>query len=166
MSDLNTVNIMGRVVRDAEMRQTVGGTKVAVFSIATNITCKDGNGGFAQKGHFFPLAIYGSYAEKMLPNLRKGQRLIVEGYLKQNRWTAGDGKSRSATEIGVRQIHLIFDAKKTDSEKSESATESGAVTEEQPFEPTKEQMQEMIESEPDNADFAYTDDFSDDDAIF
>ncbi|MBQ8678320.1 MAG: single-stranded DNA-binding protein [Treponema sp.] len=166
MSDLNSVQIFGRVVRDATMKETSGGTKITEFSIATNITCKDEKEGFVQKGNFFPLAIYGSYAEKMLPHLKKGQRVIIEGYLKQNRWVTGEGKHRSATEIGVRNIHLIFDAKKTDLEKSEPAAESGAATEEQSFEPTQQQMQEMIESEPDNADFVYTDDFSDDGAIF
>ena len=101
MSDLNNLSLMGRVVRDAEMKVTASGVKVTVFSVATNRTRKDESGNYTDEGHFFPLAVYGNYAEKMLPRLKKGQRVVIEGFVRQDRWVTGDGQKRSATGIGA-----------------------------------------------------------------
>mgnify|MGYP002626195233 CR=1 FL=1 len=106
MSDLNNLSLMGRVVRDAEMKVTASGVKVTVFSVATNRTRKDESGNYTDEGHFFPLAVYGNYAEKMLPRLKKGQRVVIEGFVRQDRWVTGDGQKRSAMGIGVRQIQI------------------------------------------------------------
>lgn len=142
MSDLNDVKLFGRVVKDAELRVTANGMKIAGFSIAVNRTRKDKDGNFVQEGNFFPLSLYGDYAEKMLPHLTKGQKLIVEGFLKQDRWQTQDGKNRSATSVGVSRIHLIFDSKKD----SQNQAEEGNSTDGLDF--TDEQMQKMYENEP------------------
>lgn len=159
MSDLNSVNVFGRLVRDATMKVSASGKKVVEFSIATNITYRNENGEFVQKGNFFPLAIYDTYAEKMLPYLKKGQKVVIEGYLKQNRWVTNEGKNRSATAIGVRQIHLIFDAKKNtenqvnaDSAQNASVPENTA-SESESFDFSDEQLHGMYESEPESGDF-------------
>lgn len=152
MSDLNSVQICGRIVRDAVMKETAGGTRVAEFSIATNITYRDGDGEFVQKGHFFPLALYGQYAGKMLPHLKKGQRVIIEGYLRQNRWTTGDGRNRSETAVGVRTVHLIFDGKKGRGEGNEAGNPAESSTA-QDSPAVEGQMQGMYEPEPEGTDF-------------
>lgn len=142
MSDLNSLQLSGRIVRDAEISETSGGTKVLRFSIAVNRSKKDENGNYVDAENFFPLALFGEYAEKMQPYLKKGQKLIVEGFLIQNRWTTEDGKARSATEIGVSRLHMIFDSKKA---KAEKQAEQAANV--QDFEPTEKQMQEMYSAE-------------------
>lgn len=159
MSDLNDVKIFGRVVRDAMMKETSTGTKICEFSIANNQTYKDEKGEYAQIAHFFPLTIYGTYAEKMLPHLKKGQRVIIEGWLKQNRWVNSDGKSRSTTAIGVRKIHIIWDSKK-------NGAENTFGEEQESLEFSEQQMSEMFESEPTSEDFfPPEDDYSGTDAI-
>lgn len=143
MSDLNSLQLCGRVVRDSEIRTTAGGTKVLGFSVAVNRSRKDGNGNYVDTGNFFPLALFGDYAEKMQPYLKKGQRIIVEGFLFQNKWTTEDGKTRSSTEIGVNRLHLIFDSKKPKDESSKAE----AAANPQDFEPTEKQMQEIYSQE-------------------
>ena len=159
MSDLNNLSLMGRIVRDAEMKVTGNGVKITVFSIATNRTHKDESGNYVDEGNFFPLAIYGNYAEKMLPHLKKGQRIIIEGFVKQDRWVTGDGQKRSTTGIGVRQIHLILDSKKAADEKqnaveSEPETEAFEFSEEQLQEIYAENQESLFDSEPIDADGA------------
>ena len=158
MSDLNNLSLMGRVVRDAEMKVTANGIKITVFSIATNRTRKDSDGNYIDEGNFFPLAIYGNYAEKMLPHLKKGQRIIIEGFVKQDRWEK-DGEKRSSTGIGVRQIHLIFDSKKSSGEKQNGAgtnpeSESFELSEEQLQEIYSDSQEELFDSEPVTSDEA------------
>lgn len=152
MSDLNSVQLYGRIVRDATMKETAGGTRIAGFSVATNITCRNGNGGYERKGHFFPLALYGQYAEKMLPHLKKGRQVIIEGYLRQNRWTTGDGRSRSETAVGVRTVHLLPDGKKGAAENNgDGGVAENEVPQASGFE--ESQTPEMYESEPEGTDF-------------
>lgn len=141
MSDLNDTKLFGRVVKDAVLKTTANGLKIANFTIAVNRTYKDETGNTVSRGYFFPLAIFDTYAEKMCPYLRKGQRLIVEGYLKQDRWTTKDGFRRSATIIGVSQIHLIFD-------KKQDAADSSALPADMESALTQEMIQDLYDSVP------------------
>jgi len=108
--ELNDVKIFGRVVRNAEMKTSANGLKIVRFTIATNRARKNKQGQYENIGHFFPIAIYGTYAEKMQPLLTKGRKVIISGFLKQDRWIQ-DGKKKSIISIGVNGIQLIFDPK-------------------------------------------------------
>lgn len=138
MSDLNSLCLMGRVTRDAEMKVTAGGTKICEFSIASNHSVKTDSGEYEERGDFFPLAIFGTFAEKMLPHLKKGQRVIIEGGVRQNRWTTAEGKNRSATVIRVQKLHLIFDKRNSDGFAQNQEAADG-----ENFEFTEEQLADM-----------------------
>ena len=147
MSELNDVKLFGRVVKDAELKKTANNLSVVIFSIANNHSIKTADGKWESKPDFFPLAIYGTFAENMVSKLVKGQKVIVNAYLKQNKWEK-DGIKHSETGIGVRNIQLIFDSKKD----SEATTEESSVTypaaedESNPMF-TEEQLAEMYTSE-------------------
>ena len=138
MSDLNILGLQGRLVRDATMKESANGIKICEFSIAANYSYRNESGEFEERADFFPLAIFGTYAEKMLPHLKKGQRVIIEGGIHQNRWTTAEGKNRSATVIQVKRLHLIFD-KKTSDEVFEPNQESSGEN----FDFTEEQLADM-----------------------
>ena len=104
MSDLNNVTLMGRLVRDAEVRQTSSGKNCALFSLVVNRTKKE-NDQYVQTPHFFNLALFGSRCQGLLPYLKKGQMIVVEGHLEQRQWEK-NGEKRSGTEIVVEEIHL------------------------------------------------------------
>ena len=104
MSDLNNVTLMGRLVRDAEVRQTSSGKNCALFSLVVNRTKKE-NDQYVQTPHFFNLALFGSRYQGLLPYLKKGQMIVVEGHLEQRQWEK-NGEKRSGTEIVVEEIHL------------------------------------------------------------
>lgn len=104
MSDLNDVTLMGRLVRDAEVRQTSSGKNCALFSLVVNRTKKE-NDQYVQTPHFFNLALFGSRCQGLLPYLKKGQMIVVEGHLEQRQWEK-NGEKRSGTEIVVEEIHL------------------------------------------------------------
>ena len=104
MSDLNNVTLMGRLVRDAEVRQTSSGKNCALFSLVVNRTKKE-NDQYMQTAHFFNLALFGNRAEGLMPYLKKGQQVVIEGHLEQRHWEK-DGEKRSGTEIVVEDLHL------------------------------------------------------------
>ncbi len=155
--ELNDVKLFGRVVRDAEMKVMADGMKIATFSIATNRSYKNEKGEFVQVGNFFPLSVYNSYAEKVLPYLTKGRKVIIDGYLKQDKWEK-DGVKKSATAIGVRNIQLIFDAKEQAEKNSPQNSENNTIP--QPETQNEESM--IYENEPD----IDTDIYSDTEEIF
>lgn len=155
--ELNDVKLFGRVVRDAEMKVMADGMKIATFSIATNRSYKNEKGEFVQVGNFFPLSVYNSYAEKVLPYLTKGRKVIIDGYLKQDKWEK-DGVKKSATAIGVRNIQLIFDAKEQAEKNSPQNSENNTIP--QPETQNEESM--IYEDEPD----IDTDIYSDTEEIF
>ena len=119
MSDLNKVTIQGRIVRDAEFSTTDTGLMVGRFSIATNRYKKNLDGTPGEEVFFFPLVVFGKYAENLKQFLVKGQQLIVEGYLRQNYWEK-DGEKKHEISISVENVHLVFGNKKTTAEKDSS----------------------------------------------
>lgn len=150
--ELNDVKLFGRVVRDAELKVLADGMKIATFSIATNRSYKDEKDEVVQVGNFFPLSVYNQYAEKILPYLTKGRKVIIDGYLKQDRWEK-DGVKKSATAIGVRNIQLIFDAKDSAEKSSLPASEPDAA----PQVETQNEESMIYEEEPDFDSDIYSD---------
>lgn len=122
--ELNNVELYGRVVRDAKMTVTGGGLKIVNFSIVSRRRWKSDSGEWQSKTNLFPLAVYGDYGEKVLKLLKKGQRIIVEGYLKQDCWEKNE-KKYYATDIGVKKLQFIFNDKDNfENEKVSAVTES------------------------------------------
>lgn len=153
MTDLNSVYLYGHIVKDAEIKKLANDINMTVFSIANNYSYKSKEGEWIEKTNYFMLKIYGKYAESMIKYLKKGQKIIIEGFLKQNKWEK-DGIKHSENEIGVRRIRPIFDSKKNTNNDSIENGESSEmydsmnVTEEgKDFEFTDEQLAEMYSSE-------------------
>ena len=88
---LNSVNIMGNLTRDPEMKYTPSGKAVCSLSIANNRVYTK-NGEKVTEVSYFDVEVWGVVAENCSKYLLKGQGIIVEGRLRQDRWEK-DGKS-------------------------------------------------------------------------
>ncbi len=88
---LNAVSIQGRLVKEPEKRETVGGQIIADIVIASQYA-----GGKA--GHFH-VVFWDEVAQFVCQYFRKGQTILVRGHLLQERWTAADGTARSKVKI-------------------------------------------------------------------
>ena len=128
MSDMNDLKLQGRIVRDAVIK-TKNEKQIAYFTLAVNQTRKNADGSFFDEANYFPCSVFVS-SEKFAAYLKKGQPLILEGYLKQvtkELGTGDDGKKifDSRTFICTSKIHLIFTGKKEDeADKSPDLPES------------------------------------------
>ena len=93
---LNKIIVMGRLVKDPELRQTTNGTPVAGFSLAVdrNIS-KDKE----KVTDFFDVVAWQNRAEFVSKYFTKGQLVCVEGRLQQRKWTDKEGNNRYAFEI-------------------------------------------------------------------
>jgi single-strand DNA-binding protein len=102
---LNSVNIMGNLTRDPEMRYTPSGKAVCSLSIANNrvYTAK---GEKVTEVSYFDVEVWGAAAENCVKYLTKGSGIIVEGRLKQDRWEK-DGKTQSRVRISANSVHFM-----------------------------------------------------------
>ncbi|MBP3366972.1 MAG: single-stranded DNA-binding protein [Treponema sp.] len=104
-SDINSVVIVGRLTRDAELRYLNSGTAVASFSIAVNRSKKDGDQ-WVSEAHFFDVSYFGRPAEGVKPYLTKGTQIAVQGSLKQDRWEK-EGQKFSKVTIHADSVELL-----------------------------------------------------------
>lgn len=104
-SDINSVVIVGRLTRDAELRYLNSGTAVASISIAVNRSKKDGDQ-WISEANFFDVSYFGKGAEGIKPYLTKGTQIAVQGSLRQDRWEK-DGQKFSRVNILADSVELL-----------------------------------------------------------
>lgn len=126
-TDFNSVTLVGRLTRDAELRAMPGGTFALSYCIAVNRQWKDKNGEKREEASFFDVQGYGPGMDVLAPSLVKGRRVLVNGRLTQERWEK-DGQKRTA----VRVIHQTMQFLDHREERPADAADTG----EQPVEST------------------------------
>ncbi len=105
-SDLNKIMLIGRLVKDPELRYTQNGTSVSSFSIANNRTYVSG-GERKEFVSFFNCVAWGKLGELIVQYCKKGHRLGIEGRLQQRSWEDQEGKKRSTVEIVVDNCQFL-----------------------------------------------------------
>ena len=102
---MNKIVLLGRLVKDVECRYTQAGKCVASFTLAVNRPFKGADG--KNEADFIPVVLWDKTAEVVANNVKKGQRLLVEGRLQIRTYDAQDGSKRWVTEIVGSSIEFI-----------------------------------------------------------
>ena len=97
---LNHSVIMGRFVRDPEIRRTNSGKAVTSFTIACDKPGKD-NG-----ASFIDCVAWEKTAEFIDNYFTKGSAIIVEGRLESRQYETKDNQKRTVVEVVVAQAHF------------------------------------------------------------
>nr|DAY07327.1 MAG TPA: Single strand binding protein [Caudoviricetes sp.] len=107
---MNKVILLGRLVRDIELRYTQGGAAIGKTAIA--VTRKYTlNGEKREETCFVDITFFGKQAEIANQYLGKGSKLAIEGYLKFEQWQDNNGQNRSKHSIAVESMEMLGDAK-------------------------------------------------------
>lgn len=95
---INTVVIMGRMVRDPELRALDSGTNVTSFSVAVdrNYVDKTTN---ERQADFLNVVAWRYTADFICKYFHKGDMIAVSGELQSRQYTDKDGNKRTAIEI-------------------------------------------------------------------
>lgn len=105
MSDVNRTVEQGNLVGDPELTEYDNGDKVARFSIAVSDTWQDNEGEWQDRANFFDVEVRGNeQPERIANNFEKGDRAIVEGKLRQDRWEDDNGNNRSKVKIRAYRV--------------------------------------------------------------
>ena len=105
MSDINSVVLIGRLTRDAQLKYTANGTALSKFSLAVNEKRKVGEQ-WKEEVSFFDIQIWGQLGESLDQYLKKGKQISVIGKLTQERWDQ-DGQSRSKVSVTASTVQLL-----------------------------------------------------------
>jgi len=106
MSDVNQTFLIGRLVRDAQLKSTENGTAITKFSIAVNKKRKVGDE-WKNNAHFFEVVVWGRLGESLCSYLTKGKQIAVVGELTQERWSGDDGTNHSKVTVTASTIQLL-----------------------------------------------------------
>ncbi len=107
MPDINSVIIVGNLIKDPTFRTTTSGVPVANFMIASNRKFKDNSGLVKEDVCFIGIVAWYKLAESCRDNLQKGNAVLVEGELQSRNWKTEDGFNRNTIEIKARRIQFL-----------------------------------------------------------
>lgn len=99
MSAYNNVNLIGRLTKDIELRKTMGGKDVTMFTLAVR---KD-----KEKSDFVQCVAWGETAKLMSNYLRKGSLIGVNGMISTRNYDDNDGKRHWITEVIANNIAFL-----------------------------------------------------------
>ena len=106
-NDINRVILVGRLTKDIETRYMQNGSAIGRFSLAVSKGKGDN-----EEVSFFDVKMFGKLIEALQKYLVKGQQVVIDGELKQERW-AKDGVNYSRVRVIAYSIQLIGSARRS-----------------------------------------------------
>lgn len=103
----NKVVLVGNLTRDVEIRYSQSGSAIGNVGIATSRKWKSQTGEQKDEVMFIDLTFFGRTAEIANQYLRKGSKVLVDGRLQFQQWTAQDGSKRSKHSITVDTLQML-----------------------------------------------------------
>ena len=100
---MNSVQLMGRLTRDPEIRYTNGGTSFAKFSLAVDRRFKQEGGPTAD---FINCTAFGKTAEFIEKYFSKGKMLALNGRIQTGNYTNNDGQKIYTTDVIVENVEF------------------------------------------------------------
>ncbi len=102
---VNRVVLVGRLVKDPELRTTNTGLSYSTFTIAVDNRVKDADG---NRGTLFlNCRIFREQAENLVKSTRKGSKIAVDGSLNQRNYTRQDGSKGKDIEVVVDSVTFL-----------------------------------------------------------
>lgn len=106
MADINHVVLVGRLVRDAQLKYTNSGLAICEFSIAINTRRKQGDD-WVDEANFFDVTLFGRQGEAIQRYLTQGKQVGVDGRLNQDRWQTPEGQNRTKVNVIANNVMLL-----------------------------------------------------------
>ena len=101
---MNSVNLIGRLTKDVDLRYTQSGLAVGRFSVAIDRPKKDGQ----SNGADFPNCVaYGKTAENLANYVHKGEMVGVTGCIRTGSYENKDGRKVYTTDISVASVQFL-----------------------------------------------------------
>ena len=127
---LNHITIMGRLVRDPEMRKTGSGISVANFTLAVDRDFSGKDSG-EKETDFIDCVAWRGTADFVSKYFGKGKMAVVSGRLQIRSWTDKDGNKRKSAEVQADNVYFGEAKNSSGGIQGGSVSEGGYQTAEQ-----------------------------------
>jgi single-strand DNA-binding protein len=104
---INRVVLVGRLIRDPELRALPSGTSVCGLRIACNSSYKDADGELVERPNYFDVSAYGAAGESVSRYMRRGSRVAVDGRLEWREWETAEQERRQAVSIVADTVQFL-----------------------------------------------------------
>lgn len=98
---MNKLEIMGRLTKDVELKESKKGTKYVNFTLA--VPRKSDK----EQTDFIECIVFGSLAEVIVKYVEKGNRIIVEGELNIDTYEDKEGKLQKQVKCIVNDFYFV-----------------------------------------------------------
>lgn len=122
---LNHITIMGRLVRDPELRRTATGAAVASFTVAVDRDFAGKDGG-KKETDFIDCVAWRSTGEFVAKSFAKGSMIVVSGRLQMRNWTDRDGNKRVSAEVVANDNGGIYFAGPKNGQSGKNTSQNAA----------------------------------------
>lgn len=102
---LNKVVLIGRLVKDPELRFTPSGVPVASFRLAVDRPFTNQQG--QREADFIPIVVWRKLAETCANHLHKGRLVAVAGRLQIRSYDSNDGQRRQVAEVVADEVRFL-----------------------------------------------------------
>jgi single-strand DNA-binding protein len=137
MSNETITTIVGNLTADPELRFTPAGHAVANFTVASTPRTFDRQSGEWKDGDalFMRCTIWRDAAEHVGESLTRGDRVVVQGRLRQRSFETRDGDKRTVVELDVDEVgpSLRYATAKVTKAHRAGADSPGESNEQPPF---------------------------------
>ena len=126
---MNSIQLIGRLTADPELRYTAGGTPVCTVRLAVPRRPRPDDPNPAPV--FVSVVSYAALAEAVANHMAQGRRVAVNGRLDYREWDTGDVR-RSVHEVIARDVDFLDAPPKGDGNGQADVDQADAL-EEEPF---------------------------------
>ena len=103
----NSVQLIGNLGMNPEVKTLESGSTVANFSIATSDRYKNKEGEQIEDTTWHNLVAWGKTAEIAEKYLKKGASIYIEGKIRTSKWVDKDENNRYKTEIMADKMNML-----------------------------------------------------------
>ena len=96
---MNSVNLIGNLTRDPELKATQSDTSVCSMRVAIN--------GRNDQADYVDVTAFGKLAETAAQYLAKGRQVAISGRLSSSEWQTDDGQKRSRVEVIAQDVRFL-----------------------------------------------------------
>ena len=105
MESINSINLLGHVGRDPELK-TVGSSYLCTVNVATSRRFKDSQGEVQTKTTWHRCVAFGKQAETIAKYVKKGDPLYIRGRYESREYEK-DGEKRTIFEVAVEEFKFM-----------------------------------------------------------
>lgn len=120
---MNSVQLIGNVARDPQVRVTKTGKPVSSFTVACNRKFGD-----KESTDFVNCVAWGVLAESVGNQVKKGTRVCVHGRFTTRSYEDGNGDKRYVSEVVADTVALVLNSAKKKSDGAENFYSMGTVS--------------------------------------